>query len=87
MMDEFFICDCDGEAIHVRLTEWDEYTTFIDFSMWYHGVFDWGWRTKWRHIKQILKYGHPYSDEVLLLPEQARKLAAHLNLLADKCQT
>ena len=82
-MDEFFICDCDGEAIHVRLTEWDEYTTFIDFSMWYRGARG---GSKWRYIKQILKYGHPYSDEVLLLPEQARGLAAHLNLLADKVQ-
>ena len=86
MMDEFFICDCDGEAIHVRLTEWDEYTTFIDFSMWYRGT-QGHRRSRWDYIKRILKYGHPYSDEVLLLPEQARKLAAHLNLLADKCQT
>jgi len=51
--------------------------------MWYRGARG---GSKWRYIKQILKYGHPYSDEVLLLPEQARELAAHLNLLADKAQ-
>jgi hypothetical protein len=35
-----------------------------------------------RHVWYVVRCGHPYTDEVLLSPEKARALAAHLLALA-----
>ena len=79
-----FYCKCGCSALAVS---YDEFDPEILISPWAHVFFDGhSWRAKWRFIRQILKWGHPYRDFVIHTPDQARKLGNYLNELAEQLE-
>ena len=76
-----FLCECCDAALAVERWEPDEIKGLIGISFWRWGhggnAYD-----RLRHVWYVVRCGHPYTDEVLLTPEMARALAAHLLALA-----
>jgi len=72
---KMFNCGCYGEAISVD-TAYDGDT--IDMSFWQSGWPQIPIRTRIRHILNILERGIPFTDMVVLSPEEAEKLGAYL---------
>jgi len=56
-------CDCGTEGIQIQYE--DDYTYF---AIWESGAKDvkTSWKQKWRFIKNILKDGTPYGDQIML---------------------
>lgn len=81
MIDKVVLfCSCVGEGLIV--SNWsDEYDGFqIGVSLWRYGAsYRYGLRWKLYHIWNIIKYGHPYTDDILLDRENTQKLADTLN--------
>ena len=78
-----FRCACGDAALSVYHDPEDEDWPYVSLSFWRWGHGGSGY-DKLRHILYILRKGHPYEDEVMLTPEQALDLAAHLRRLAIK---
>jgi len=74
----WLICDCYHHAIAVSDEFVEEGEGEIYLSFWRYGNYEGGWRERLRHIWHILKYGHPYTDEIVLRAEQALKLTERL---------
>ena len=78
-MDELrlFSCACSDAALSVYHDPEDADYPYISLSFWRWGhggsAYD-----RLRHIVYILCYGHPYEDEIILTPESANYLSAHL---------
>lgn len=68
-------CTCNSEAIVV--TPLDNGEVSIAMFEW-RGGGDSHWRYMLRHIWRIIRHGHPYTDDVILSAEDARKLAGML---------
>jgi hypothetical protein len=69
-------CDCHSHELHVTHDE-----DFISISIWRDGyVSDNGYRLRerLRHIWQIIRYGTPWVDMILLNKESSKKLGEHL---------
>ena len=72
-------CECGSEAIQVS---WWEDDPEVFLSNWSHGSGGIVWRHRLKHIWQILRKGHPYTDSVILSPDEAKKLADALSSAA-----
>jgi len=85
-MSKIFIeCDCYSEGLAINEDVSDGY---IEISYWKYGI-DSGKLTIWsrlRHIWNIIKYGHPNTDMILLDSDKARVISNKLSELADKLQ-
>ena len=78
-MDDFYMCECHSEGISVCLDDpSDPNNNFIGLSMWRYGSYRLRLSRKLSLIWHIIKYGHPWLDDVLLSREKARKLADKL---------
>lgn len=78
--EEIHVCQCGAHGLAVSRIDWNDDGVQVDvqLAMWTLG--EHGdctcWRCRWRHIRYILKHGHPYPDDwVSLTREQARDLA------------
>ena len=84
MMDDnlWLLCDCYHHALVVsgELVEFNA----VAMSFWRWGNWEGGWRNRLRHIWHILKYGHPYADEIVLKHYDARQLARYLLALCPE---
>lgn len=78
---KMFQCSCYGEAIAV---EPDEYGCTIDLSFWQSGRPQTPISTRIRHVLNIIKRGHPYTDMVVMSPEEAEKLGEYLLVEASR---
>jgi hypothetical protein len=77
-----FLCECCDAALAVEKWEPDEVKWLIGIGFWRWGHGGEGLLDRLRHVWYVVRCGHPYTDEVLLSPEKARALAAHLLALA-----
>ena len=86
---KFFACECECSIVAVDADAWDGPPRQIGMSMfrWGTNTYDTGWRSRWRHIKDIVRHGHPWADDVLLSMEDARRLGEHLIAVALKDET
>jgi hypothetical protein len=86
MNDEstLYLCDCGCGAIAIETSDMGDGDKLVCLSLWRHGVG--GHRASWRdrleYIWHIVRHGHPYTDTVLLKPEQAHRLGIYLCCLA-----
>ena len=80
----FYLCACGGEAIAVG--EPDQLDCSIGLSMWRRGSYSLPWRYRLQHMWYILRYGHPYVEDVLLSPSDAYGLTERLLDFADMSQ-
>lgn len=75
----FYVCQCGGEAIALSAWYEDDELEEVLLSYWRIGhSFNAGWRERLRHIWHIIRYGHPYADEILLSPSDAANFAHRL---------
>ena len=74
-LPKMFQCNCYGEAIAV---EPDDASCTIDMSFWQSGWPQIPVRTRIQHILNILERGIPFTDMVVLTPEEAEKLGGYL---------
>jgi len=82
---ELYTCECGGDAISVD--DWsEEYGDCeIGITLWtLKGQFRYRWQAKLKLLWQCLKYGHPYTDLVLLNEEKATELVAAIQAILDK---
>jgi hypothetical protein len=71
------LCDCWEHAIGIQFD--DDDFDFLYLAFWHCGRPYYSFRDKLRHIWQIIRYGHPYCDNVLLTKETAAELCEILN--------
>jgi len=76
-------CDCYEHAL---IVSWDWEDDKLCFAFWRRGYWEGGWRERLRHIWFIIKYGHPYYDEVILDSRKAKKMAMHVLAIARECE-
>lgn len=77
----FIRCDCDSEVLVVR---YDEEFESIDLCIYQsHNSFchKMSWYQKLRYIYQVLRYGQPYTDRIILQRQQMDELKGFLNSL------
>lgn len=78
---KMFKCACGtGGIVVVRVDDNDDGDFFfIELAFWQigHGN-NYNWKFRLRTIWNIIKYGHPWTDMVLLKRNTARKLGEHL---------
>jgi hypothetical protein len=85
---EYIECDCGGELIQLYYDK--KNYPFLDMTFYSVGkdknakYFSF-WQ-KLRHIWQIIKYGHPFSDGVVLNQDSAIQLKNHLNSYIRQCR-
>jgi hypothetical protein len=70
------MCACGMHAISIWAdTEDPPSVRCVELSFWQYGQpRGEPWRERLRHIWRILTVGSPYSDMVVLMPEEARQL-------------
>ena len=78
MEREFFSCDCHAEGLILSEDDWGgDQGKHIEIAMWNYGshgrVMPWSERFRW--CWNILKSGLPWADEVILHPDEAKRLA------------
>ncbi len=74
----FLICDCFSHGLLVEKFKDEEEVYLSLFERGLNGrVLGWSERLKW--CWQILRYGHPWSDSVILNTENQTKLKEFLN--------
>ena len=67
-------CNCGSEMLCVSWGEDGEWG--IDIAFWQMGQGEHkSWRERLRHIWRIIRRGTPYSDYIILEPDEARALA------------
>lgn len=77
----FIRCDCDSEILVVR---YDSDFDILDLCIYEtrtsvkHNM---NWYQKLRYIYQLLRYGQPYTDQILLQRKQIEELTGFLNSL------
>ena len=77
----FIKCDCDSEMLVVR---YDGELDMIDLCMYENQrAFKnkMTWLQRFRYIYQVLRYGHPYTDQIILKRQQIEELSGFLNTL------
>jgi hypothetical protein len=86
MEEKFFVCDCGAEAIGLSTWDTDDKTTEVCLSFWSFGNDSghYSWKDKMRHIWQIIKKGHPYTDSVILNAEKTKELGNLLLSIVEK---
>lgn len=77
----FIMCACNSESIVLEKYKGEKE---IYLSLFGRGlnVERYGWKSKFRHIWQILTKGFPYTDEVVLNKKDALYLAKSLKELS-----
>lgn len=71
-----FECLCGLEGLIVDGVNWDNWKeVWIAFWRWGMDGKCTCWRCRIRHIWQIIRHGHPWTDMVCLAPKDARRLA------------
>ena len=77
-MTDFYLCECGTEAISV--SDWsDDSETLVGISIWrIGGVCRYRLRDKLSLIWDIIRNGHPWTDDILLDGSQARELAGNI---------
>ena len=81
--DKFVLCTCGSEAFSISMFDWDDSTAVeVCVSTWrnFHPIYS--IKNRWQHIKQIIRTGRPYADEVLLTPDTAFEAGMELMKLA-----
>lgn len=77
----FIRYDCDSEVLVVR---YDGEFESIDLCIYQsHNSFchKMSWYQKLRYIYQVLRYGQPYTDQIMLQKNQVEELKGFLNSL------
>lgn len=83
--EQFYICSCHSEAVSV-LKYNDENELYISFwSQGYASKPSWYFRL--RQIWQIIKNGHPYSDQVVLDKKNSIELSNKIRELYKNDKT
>jgi hypothetical protein len=76
---EFFVCNYGCAAVALWQYQHNEKVGLMGLALWRYGAGSgFGWRWKLRHIWYIVRYGHPYVDDILLIPQDARRLGERL---------
>jgi hypothetical protein len=71
----FFLCECAEELVAL----YKEDDQLIELSIWQRSLRPKStWRSRIRNCWHILRYGHPYCDQVVLSKHKARELAEKL---------
>jgi len=71
---KIFRCGC---GTHMIAVEFDDETNEMYMSFWNYGTGDenrYNWKFVLRSIWHTLRYGHPYTDEIVLNRTQQKKL-------------
>ena len=81
---KYFECVCGEDLIAIDnfLDNDDTEPMEVCISIWSrgHNGNQGGWlKERWHHIKRILKHGHPYTDEIILTPEDLDRLIESLS--------
>jgi len=78
--EEVHLCVCEGEGVAYQYDE-----DGLLFSMWRfgYGVNGKDWRTQLRHIWYVLKYGHPWADDVIMDWSTAKEFAEGILRVAE----
>ena len=71
-----FECSCGVEGLVVDGVNWDNWKE-IWIAFWRFGTEGkcTCWKCRFRHIWQIIRHGHPWTDMVSLSSKDARRLA------------
>lgn len=75
----FIRCDCDSEILVLR---YDDEFDMLDLCIYEtrtsvkHNM---SWYQKFRYVYQLLRYGQPYTDQLILKREQIEELKGFLN--------
>ena len=79
MMDikRFIMCACSGEGLVLEKFKNEEEVYLAIFGRGLN-IQRYGWKSKIRHIWQILTKGFPYTDEIVLTKKDALYLAKSL---------
>ena len=73
-------CACHGEAIEVTYWPNEDSPDEIWFSIWDQGFSrPLCWREKIRWCWNILRTGKPWTDNIIVNPEQAKQVADFIN--------
>ena len=72
---KIFQCACSGEGLTLDYDEEDG----LLISLWRIGERATDWRTKLRHIREILKNGHPFTDDIILSRETTYELMLEIS--------
>ncbi len=79
---EYIECDCHHELIQLEYDKEDDtlYLSFYSYGKYDNtkGIF---FMDKLKHIWQIIKKGHPYSDSICLNKIERNKLKSYLKKL------
>jgi len=82
---EFFVCNCGAEAVVLEQYRHKGKIELVALALWRYGAGSgFGWCWKLHHIWYIIRYGHPYVDDILLVPKDARRLGQRLIELAGE---
>jgi hypothetical protein len=80
----FVTCDCEGEALALSISEEDgNFPPTLQISFWTRG-YDWSGCSIWFKIRtffHMLKYGHPYTDNIII--EDPKKIDAIIAYLKE----
>lgn len=72
-----FHCDCGEELLVV--TQDKEWPDNIEMAVWLRGrSYTLTWKDRIRYCWQIIRYGRPYNDQIILSRYKARKFAEQL---------
>lgn len=76
--EKFFKCDCGCGALCVDYDNpEDKEFYFSIFTLGFNRDYSWGHRL--RHIWNILRHGHPYTDCIVLNKKTTKQLRDHLS--------
>ena len=72
-IQEFISCDCNTDGLFLSHMS-DDDNGFVYVSMWVDAPGQINWRHRLRHIWHIIRYGDPYSDQVVLDRKSVERL-------------
>lgn len=79
----YFDCDCAAHAVSVSRFDFD-HIPIISVEWWVNGGEDWSLRERLRYAWEILRYSKLLVREVVLTPEDARRMGDALIEVAGK---